>query len=809
MKKILLATTILALGNFASAVAYAQDAETVAEEADRGLKEIVVTAQRKSESAQRAAVAIDVVSADELLKTGIVTAASLNAAVPALVITKAGGANTSFYVRGVGNFTVNAYADPAIAFNVDGVYLGRPTSTTGTFFDLERVEVLKGPQGTLYGRNATGGAVNVIPKKPQLGEFSGYGSVGYGRFNALDVEAAINVPMGDNGALRIAAKVVDSKGYNDDGTNDEVGHAVRVQMMAELTDALTVRVAGDYSHQGGNGPGPAFNGGLRYTPGSPASATSVSNYTYTPFGFDPYGGLHTAESRARFATLVIGGAFVNPEPYLYPYLNNDYYGANAEINLDTGIGKFTFIPAYRSAKLDMQFNGPAFRAGLVAEKDEQFSAELRLDGKSIGPVDWLVGGYYFDETIRGRYTFSQYAVNVYQQFTTGTKSNAAFGRLTVNISDKFRLVAGARYTEDEKRFNSVAESLVQICTRPAPPAGPGCFGGPSVPVAPTRLDLPISPIPVIPGPPNSVAFGTFGNRLFFSQLRIDTVRPFNKVTYRLAAEYDIAPASLLYATYETGYRGGGFSNSIGHETYDPEFITAITLGSKNRLFDNKLQLNIEAFHWKYRNQQVSHFGFDTNGNSSLFTENIGRSTIKGIDVDMQWLATPTTLLRGSVQYLDNKLDSFLYTNPRGGTNLPPVTGCRVTDGTEGVRLIYNVDCSGLRGFNSPEWSANFGIEQSFEMGSTKIVLTGDGRYRSDRVVGFENLPQQHSGSDTTFDASIKFGDIDDQWGITAYVRNITDEAVPVLTQYGASTGGSISTQYAPPRTFGLRATMKF
>ena len=543
MKSTFLVSAALVAALTCPGVALAQDAP--ADDAATGLSDIIVTAQRKSENSQKAAVAIDVVGADELFKTGTVTAASLNAAVPALIVTKAGGANTSFYVRGVGNFTVNAYADPAIAFNLDGVYLGRATSTTGTFFDLERVEVLKGPQGTLYGRNATGGAINVIPAKPKPGEFSGYGSVGYGRFNALDIEGAVNIPMGANGALRIAGKFVDSDGYSADGTNDEVGHAVRVQMMAELTDNLTVRVSGDYSHQGGTGPGAAFNGGLRYTPGSPATASSVANYTYTDFGFDPFGGLHTAESRAKFATLVIGGAFINPEPYLYPYLNNDYYGANAEINLDTGIGKFTLIPAYRSSNLDMRFNGPAFRAGLVAERDEQFSAELRLDGKSIGPIDWLIGGYYFDENIRARYTFSQYQVNVYQQFRTGTKSNAVFGRVILNASERFRLVAGARYTEDEKNFNSTAESLIEICTRPAPPAGPGCFGGPSVPVAATRQDLQITPVPVLPGPPNSVPFGSFGNRIFYTTLRIDTVRPFNKVTYRLGAEFDVAPTSLL------------------------------------------------------------------------------------------------------------------------------------------------------------------------------------------------------------------------------------------------------------------------
>ena len=167
----------------------------------------------------------------ELANAGVVTPTSLNASVPSLFVTRGGGATTSFFIRGVGNFTNNGYSDPAVAFNVDQVYYGRPTATTGTFYDLDRIEVLKGPQGTLYGRNATGGAINIIPTKPKLGELSGYASAGYGRFNAVDLEGAVNVPLGQGAALRLSGKYFDTEGFNDDGTSDEVGHAVRAQLL--------------------------------------------------------------------------------------------------------------------------------------------------------------------------------------------------------------------------------------------------------------------------------------------------------------------------------------------------------------------------------------------------------------------------------------------------------------------------------------------------------------------------------------------------------------------------------------------------
>ena len=167
--RILSSASVLAL---IAAPAFAQTAPAAADD-QGGIPDIIVTAQRTSESAQKAPIAIAVVKPEELVRVNVTRAEDLSRVVPALVATSSGGANTTFFLRGVGNTTVNSYSDPAISFNYDGVYIGRPNSTQGFFFDLQRVEVLKGPQGTLYGRNATGGAINVIPKRPELGFLGG------------------------------------------------------------------------------------------------------------------------------------------------------------------------------------------------------------------------------------------------------------------------------------------------------------------------------------------------------------------------------------------------------------------------------------------------------------------------------------------------------------------------------------------------------------------------------------------------------------------------------------------------------------
>lgn len=169
------------------------------------LGDIIVTAQRREESSQRAAVAIDVVSGADLVSSGTTNAALLTRIAPSLVVEQTSNGNVIF-LRGVGNFSVVPTSDPAVAFNIDNVYIGRPTSTTGSFYDLARIEVLKGPQGTLYGRNATGGAVNIIPEHPHPGENSGYATASYGNYNAFTGEGAINLALGENGAARLGAR---------------------------------------------------------------------------------------------------------------------------------------------------------------------------------------------------------------------------------------------------------------------------------------------------------------------------------------------------------------------------------------------------------------------------------------------------------------------------------------------------------------------------------------------------------------------------------------------------------------------------
>ena len=622
------------------------------------LTEIIVTAQHREENEQHAAVAIDVISGQALVQNGVTTADQLGSLVPALTITPAGGSRSNFFMRGVGNFTANPIFDSAVAFNYDGVYVGRPGSTDGLFYDLERVEVLEGPQGTLYGRNATGGAINVIPAKPVIGQLSAAVTASYGNYDAINMEGAVNAPLGPDGAVRIAGTIADHHGYLSDGTDDEDTKAVRIQALYDLTSALSIRVAGDYAWDRGNGTGTSYGESYRYD-------HATGQYVITPSGLGPSIGIYDPRAQAFRQTLEAGpaGRLLTPiEPY--QYLDNDYRGANAEINFKTDAGTLTVIPAWRYSGADNISDTLGFTAQ-VLEADEQYSAEARFAGARVGPIDYTVGAFYYEETNHAHYPIGQQAVINFQDVDQLTHSYAAFSSLTGHITDALRVVGAIRYTADRIGFNGAAQSLTTICTAAA------C---PSAPLFP-QVQYPSQLPPPVPGPGQIVPL--IGTGAIISNAATNTSGHIatNRPTYRGAVEYDLAAQSLLYASFETGFRSGGFNTATGYETFQPEYINAYTLGSKNRFLENRLQLNLEGYYWKYRNQQLATVAYDKAGVQSFFTQNIGRSTITGLDTDAQFLVTPTTVLSAAVQYLQTRNASFNYQVPNLGA--PPLHGLRV------------------------------------------------------------------------------------------------------------------------------------
>ncbi|MDP5133729.1 MAG: TonB-dependent receptor [Paraglaciecola sp.] len=848
MKKLSLIIPVLSASAFPMA-SWAQADEPTEEEI--GIEVIQITAQRKSESLQDAAIPINAASGARLEKLGITDAVGLNKIAPALSVSTGGGANTAYFIRGVGNFTNNGYTNPAVSFNIDGVYIGRPSSTISSFLDLDRVEVLKGPQGTLYGRNSTGGAINVISKAPVLNENSGRIKLGFGNFSERNLTAIGNFEVSDDSAIRLAATISKRDGYFSDGSSDADDVALRASYFLQATDDLNIRVSTDYSTQKGVGAGVQFMG--HYSFAAFQSSLPVPSWSFNPapaaISAD-FTGLHNPDVLAYIGNNVASApGFMPYSGFVYPKRDDSYWGLNAEINYDLGWSKLTVIPAHRVSTLDNQFNGPPFKAAINQDEAKQTSIEARLAGGEDS-IEWILGALYFDESVSGVNAFNQFSTVTHNDWQSDVRSNSLFARLTYHVTDALRLVGGVRFTDDTYKINAVQTASAIVCLEHPEGRAPFCPQVPSMPVgltladtlaalnpalfptgSPLRADGSITPGARPFGPINAFAPAQFGPGALFVITPGATNEKDNdsQMTYRAAVEYDVTDKNLVYTSFESGFRAGGFNLAEGREFYAPEFIDAYTLGSKNRFFGRRLELNFEAFFWKYDDQQLAALGLDVNGNNAFYTRNVGASSIKGLEVDFQYAVKSNFLVRGAAQFLDAVYDSYEFTQvdlSDAGIDPPnfltPVNACQNTQGifvgdnlvaydpaldVEGAKRGFTVDCSGKNALNAPDLTLSLGLQHTIEFENFALISNLDGRYRGERELGFNYLPGGRVDSDVTLDAALTLISNQGDWTLNAFIRNMTNKSIPSTYQLGS--GNTVGSAYEPPRTYGLSVSYEF
>ncbi|WP_408590948.1 TonB-dependent receptor [Novosphingobium sp.] len=784
---------------------------------DSGITDIVVTAQRKVESAQRAAIAIDAVAGDALISRGITNASDITKSVPALSVPASGGGIASIFIRGVGNITTSSYNDPAVTPSYDGVVLGRGGGVFGAaFYDLARVEVLKGPQGILYGRNATGGAVNIIPARPEIGRTSGGFNLSYGNYSAIEGDAHINLATSENTALRIAGAYSEHDGYNRDGTDDAKRGSVRAQFLYEPSTDLSVRLGADYTHVGGKGIGGSYIGGF--------APDGSGGYTFFPSGLDASEGFNTAAANAFRKSNLGAPAFaflgaMNSDPKA----DSTYWGLNAEVNWQTSIGKVTVIPAYRQSSDHSLFYGPAFNTAKTNEKVNQFSLEARLAGKA-GIVDYVVGAFLFNEKIKAQNEYNQEFVLPIQDYRHTTDSYALFGQLTGHVADRFRLIGGARFTHDKKSIDGLINNFITFCGAPPPglitPPGSfaqGCAAPGTIPhfpnflntgdtinwlksngwIASTSTDQPgYQVFPLVNG---------VGAILKTYNPVVDS-RSYSRVTWKASAEFDAGPSSLLYATVESGYRAGGLQMTESVTSYKPEFITAYSIGSKNRFLHNRLQLNLEGFLWKYKDQQITYFTVDTSGTLISSNVNAGKATIKGLDADLVAKPMTGTTLNAKVQYLDTKYDDLhLYTaSPRDNFSCP----FTLTGASAGGAPVKDFNCSGNPLLFSPKWTVNLGAEQVVPLGhDLELVANIDTAWRDSQWGAFEYLAFEKIPAYWTTDAALTVRSANGGWSVTGFIRNLEKQRRDLSPQ--SSPLGVAVGHFSAPQTYGVRLSASF
>lgn len=778
----------IAVGMIGAQPAFSQEAAADPEVSsdDSGLAEIVVTAQKREENLQRAAVSVTAITSDDLTRKGVTDVTQLQSLAPALQITNSYGPTNQFTLRGIGNVVLNVNIDAAVTTNLDGVPIGRTTGVSGMFYDLERVEVLKGPQGTLYGRNATGGAINVITQKPKFGETSGFFNASYGNYDALNVNGAINLPVSENSAFRVAGSLSQHDGYYSDGSGDERTRAVRGTFRSDVSESITLTVGADYSTTGGVGSG----------------ATVFGNRLDERIGLLDPRSAAVYRSTLSFPTF----SFLSPLTER-DFQDNSQWGINANLDIDTSIGTLTIQPAYRKTNLDYLSSAGSFYSR-IDEVDVQKTLEVRLVSPAGNPFQYVIGAFYMDEDSKSNVGFNQQFFGAYGLFNPSSKAKAAYARLTYSLTPEFRVSLAGRYTNDKRSsFQDVVNALV-VCPA-ANPANPAtfCFGTPSFPngtSAPPSFRNPAGGFfPAFPvGTTGGLAVVTYGGTFNADQT-------FNKFTWRAGVEYDAGPSSLLFATYETGFKAGGFFNApVGFDsTFGPETVGAFTIGSKNRFLDNRLQLNVEGFWWTYNDKQFSLI-IPVPGGTTFATQNVGKSRVRGIELEALGKVASNTTLNLNIQYLDAKEISFEYETL--STLGAPSTGCSFPAAPTAGR--YRVNCSGQRSVNSPEWTINAGFEQVIPLGGgADIKFNAQTRYQSGVQTSYDFFASGKQDGYFTSDLFLTYEAPEKSFYVTAFVNNVEDTAAISYTATHPRGSSPKLNRFSvtPPRTYGVRVGVNF
>jgi iron complex outermembrane receptor protein len=602
------------------------------------LQEVVVTAEHRETSLQSTPIAITALASETLDRANVETVERLVQLTPSMHYNEVSG-ESFLTIRSVGgepNTTVGG--DPSVSFNVDGVYIARPTSVSSILFDVDRIEVLRGPQGTLYGRNATGGAINVITKAPNFTEFGGTADVMFGNYDAQRARVAVNLPLvTDRVALRVSGVTDSHHGYEKnlfypDGS-DDLGdldvRSFRAQLGIRFTDDVDLTLRADTTRRGGHGSADQVQGPY----GHPALTAPP------PFGY---------------------GAPPNPDmPHVTSQdLRSDFNvketGESGELHWHGlgGVG-LTVIAAHRdqdySFLQDLDTTGAKLTSLLALQHARQDSAEVRLASESSGRLAWQVGAYYFREDGFTDASLGFFApsgsllLSADPRLDIKSRSKALFGQATYALHDRLNLTGGLRYSWDRKDALQYARTA----------------GFPNVVT------------------PSSSSWSS----------------PTGKVTL----DYTLNPDAFLYGTVSRGYKAGGYS--LDGPAFNPENIWAYETGLKTLLFDHRLQLNLSAFSYNQKNLQITQTGIGHSGAPTLITENAGAATTRGVEVEIQATPVRNLQLRGSVAYLHARYDQYTSTDPinpaAGAQNLSGRPAVFAPDWTVSFDASYRWDLGRL------------------------------------------------------------------------------------------------------------------
>ena len=756
--------------------------------------DIIVTALRRSENVLRVPATIAVLNGADLKTVGVNTVSDIQNLVPGVSI-GTGAFGTNINIRGVTSTDQTSKGELGIAFNIDGAFIGRGQEQGVAFFDLERVEVLKGPQGTLYGRSSTGGAINVITKKPVIGDLSGYGKIEFGNYSTKRAEAGLNIPISSMFALRVAGNFNDRDGYlqptdttvtgspNANGgrgpttarllagslpaKNDQVDQTGRASLLFKPSDDITATVIATVGHIGGAGNG------------------SVSN-----------------------VNLNAGGdkAFQITPNYVPSFVRENFRNFNEQLNWKFGNVQLDLLGSEQHFTDHSQQtgNGNPFDTGAPAGPPGTPAAaasfalddyhgvfdttqfEARLSNVRSSFLEYVVGANYYHEKTResdhnwtaplsatgGLSDTSQWVSGIDPVNTTTHESYGFFGQVTLHPTSKLAVVGGARYTHDESvRVGTFAVGPVAGCTYPN-----DCIGGPNN-----------------------------GNERD------------HKITYKAGLNYQATPSDLFYASVSSGFKAGGF-NDFDPRTgatapYGPESLTAYEVGYKGKPMRG-LTVTASGYYYDYSADQVNSLTlFPTSAGivGVLFTQ-LAPVEIYGVEGDVHYQAGRSTTLNASMAYEHSRIISL-------------------KTGAQGYLGGGFQDFSGTQLASTPAFVTNLSATHAIDLaGDAQLRLRGAMKISTGyNLVDYANAVTFHQGSFTRSDASLTYAAPGDRYTIQVFVENIENKLQRTAGPggyngtYGTFTGGSPSAEangtYFPvgsvtygvstPRFYGVRLGVKF
>ena len=734
------------------------------------LEEIIVTAQRRQENLQKISLAITAFTQTALDRMGAIGIDRIDLLTPGLEYGQF-GSGTRLSIRGMGSSSLEATVDSPVGVFVDGVYQSRGQQAFLALQDVERIEVLRGPQGTLFGRNTTAGSINVVSAMPSE-EFEAFGDVMYGNYDQIVARGTVNMPINDQVQSRFSVLYQEHDPFIENtfpggtGLMDEEQVFVKGAVRFSPNEDLDIVVRATYWDQGGDGysfAGHKFrtNGPLGNTLPGFWEGICTLPLAFGGFGLPPGTCVNNDPRITPF------GAFpadvLDPQSITWDQIGQrdvSQWTINAEIAWDFPAFQVKSITGYADYDQftggDSDFSDVTVWQISVSEDVQTFQQEIHISSRETEPWQWLVGFFYLNDQIReellgeligarGLVPAANLAATPFL-FPRGnrvltndrmgdveTDAWAIFGQASYYISDQIRITFGGRYSEDDKSFKQIS------------------FEG-----------------------------AGRGN--------LDLNKKFTEFTWKTGIDWFWHEDNMLYFTASTGFLAGGFNRFTPIPTspvqsvfYSPETILNFELGSKNRFADDRLQINALIFYNEITDQQV--YTFDTSIPSSVI-DNSGSSDTLGVEIEMQAIPTDRLFITASLAYLD-----AVYLEWDG-----------FSDGSPGV----SIDVAGNQRITSPEWTASITASYEIPLGERGTLTPYiQFAFKDEYFVTPLNDPfLDRQESYTQTDLRLRWESADGHWNAEAFVQNIEDE-FPLNGAFFAF-GGMFLTAGPEPRTYGFR-----